>query len=392
MDKIKLLWLSDSPFTCTGYATISRNILNRLQDMGYDCYYQAHNFFGQDVHNAKFGDGEELKFITLGTGVKPYSEDLLVPRIRDLKPDIFGVLLDTFMLYPWYMNYDYAPAKTLFYFPSDGEGGLPLNCENILRKCNYPVAMSKFAQNQVKTSYNLNTSYIPHAVDTSIFYPLSYKEKERIKESWGLKGKFIVGSVFRNQGRKMADRLLKTFAIFAKKHEDAVLFLHTDLFDNAAVFDLRVLVYRLGIMNRVVFSGMRFFRGFDYKKMNDVYNLMDVFFLSTSGEGFGIPTIEAMSCGIPCVVTDYTTTKELLIDDGKCGEAVPIVSELTGSWTVERGIMDINKGVEALEKLYNDEKLRKEYGLRGREKVLKKYDWNVVIKDWDKLLRRIVNE
>ena len=35
--------------------------------------------------------------------------------------------------------------------------------------------------------------------------------------------------------------------------------------------------------------------GFDWNQMNEVYNLMDVFFLSTSGEGFGVPTIEAMT-------------------------------------------------------------------------------------------------
>ena len=97
-----------------------------------------------------------------------------------------------------------------------------------------------------------------------------------------------------------------------------------------------------------------------------------------------------MACEVPCVVTDYTTTQELLMDDGQCGIPVPVCADLTGSWTVERGIMDIDKGAEALETLYNDKELRKQYGKTGREKVLKNYVWSVVGEQWDKLIERMV--
>ena len=36
MSKGKILWLSDSPLTVTGYATISRNICNGLKAKGWD--------------------------------------------------------------------------------------------------------------------------------------------------------------------------------------------------------------------------------------------------------------------------------------------------------------------------------------------------------------------
>ncbi len=390
----KILWLSDSPTTVTGYATISTNICNGLAELGHDVYYQAHNYIGQTIPpGLKFADGRELKFTLLGTGNKPYSEDLLVPRIRELKPDVFGVLLDTFMaMQSGYMNQDFAPAKTLFYFPSDGGGGLPITCENILKKCHVPVAMAKFGQRQCEAVHNLKTKYIPHAVDVDNYFPLSKEDKEKAKARFGLQGKFVVGSVYRNQGRKMPDRMFKAFAEFAKTHEDAILFCHSDPFDNAAVFDSHALINRLGIQNRVVFSGMSFFKGFDYKQMNEVYNAMDVFTLSTSGEGFGVPIIEAMACEIPCVVTDYTTIQELLVEDGKCGLPVPIESELTGSWNVERGIMNIPKCTEAYAMMYDNPKMREEMGKVGREKVLKFYDWRVVVKMWHELIEEMTND
>jgi len=49
--------------------------------------------------------------------------------------------------------------------------------------------------------------------------------------------------------------------------------------------------------------------------MANLYNMMDVFVLPTAGEGFGIPTLEAMSCGVPICVTNYTTGWELVKSD-----------------------------------------------------------------------------
>ena len=386
---MKIYWLSDSPCLPTGYSTISTHILNGLSDLGHKCIYQAHNYLGQTIPpGLTFEDGSKLKFTVMGTGKEPYSQDMLIPRIRQLKPDIFGVLLDTFMLYPWALNLDYAPAKSLFYYPSDGEAGLPLRCETILRKFNIPVAMSKFAQKQTKDCYGIDVDYIPHAIDTKNYFPLPQKQKEELRINWGFQDKFVVGSVYRNQGRKMSDRMFKAFSIFAKTHPDAILFLHSDPYDQAATFDSIELIKNLKIENRVVWSGMNFFNGFTLKQMNEIYNLMDVFFLSTSGEGFGVPTIEASACKIPTIVTDFTTTQELLVDYKQCGIPVPIVTDITGSWNVERGVMDINKAVEALEIMYNDSKLRRLYGEHGRDKVEKLYSWDVVIPQWQELLMR----
>jgi glycosyltransferase involved in cell wall biosynthesis len=388
---MKILWLSDSPMSVTGYATISWNILNKLSEAGHECYFLAHNYIGQPIPpGLKLKDGTEFKFTVLGGSPKPYSQDLISPYIKKLNIDIFCILLDTFMVYPWLLNMDFSPAKTIFYFPSDGGGGMPLGCENILKKVNCPVAMAKFGQRQVKELYQIDTKYIPHAIDTKVYYPLSKEEREKIKEKWGLKDKFVVGVVQRNQGRKMPDRLIKSFSIFAKNHPDAVLFLHTDPQDVAAPFDLTQLILREKIQNKVIFSGMNFFNGFDYKQMNEVYNLMDVFFLTTSGEGFGIPIIEAMACGITPVVTDYTTTQELLIEEGVCGVPVKVAAELTGSWNVERAIMSDEDGAQALEYLYNNPKVREDLGKVGIEKVKKFYNWNSVGEEWNKLVKELV--
>lgn len=385
-----ILWLSDSPLTVTGYATISWNICNKLVEAGHEVFYIGHNYLGQPIPKGLLlQDGTKFNFTILGGSPRPYAQDLLQPYIKKYKIDVFGILLDTFMCYPWLLGMDFSPAKSLFYFPSDGGGGMPLGCENILKKVNYPVAMSKYAKNQVKEYYNITTDYIPHAIDIKNYFPVSEEERLVLRKKAGFDNKFVVGVVARNQGRKMLDRTIKSFSMFAKKCPEAILFMHTDPTDIAAPFDINQLILRYKLQNRVVFSGMSFFNGFDYKQMNEVYNVMDVFLLTTSGEGFGVPIIEAMACKIPVVATNYTTTQELLIEEGECGAPVKLSSELTGSWNVERAIMDDNDCVEALVKLYNDKELRKRLGEIGKEKVDKIYNWDVVGTQWCNLIREM---
>jgi glycosyltransferase involved in cell wall biosynthesis len=399
--------------------------MNRLSNK-YETHYLAHNYVGQSIPpGLKMKDGTEYRFWIHGSGKEQYCKDIMTQRIRENDINIYGILLDTFMLFPWLVNHDLSPAKTFFYFPSDGGGGMPIGCDSIIRKMTKCVAMSKYAQQQVKEYYNLDVEHIPHGVDSSLFYPLSSEDRDNLKRSsavflmdnntlvsvpGALTGKFVIGVVARNQGRKMLDRTFKTMALLREKLPNAVLLMHSDPYDAAGVFNMGDLIQRYKLQNRVFFTGMNFFRGADYKDMNNIYNLMDVFFLSTSGEGFGIPTIEAMSAGVPVAVTNYTTTKELVMDNGQCGYCLNLVGTksenyevdtvkdldfnlmngtITGNWDVERGIMDIYDATEKLEILGKNPTLCKRFGEAGRKKVLEVYDWKVIVPQWERFIKSL---
>lgn len=81
------------------------------------------------------------------------------------------------------------------------------------------------------------------------------------------------------------------------------------------------------------------------------YSLFDVFVLPTHREGFGNVLIEAASMGIPIVTTSVTGAKDA-IKDGYNGILVPVnnASYLKA----------------AMEKLYNNMGLRKQYGYNGQ--------------------------
>ena len=409
MKKLSIGILSDSPFICTGYSDQGKQLANLLIQNNFNVYYFAHCYTGQNLlPGTTLEDGRIFNFNIVGQAREPYFKDVISQYVKDFKIDVLVILLDTFMLYPWFMDLDLSPAKTIFWFPSDGGGALPLACESILRKINHPVSMAEFGQKQCKKVHNLDTDFIPHAVDVSLFKKLPDNERKLLRLKWGIDNKFVVGCVARNQGRKMLDRELKAFSIFAKNNPDAILLMHTDPQDSAQVFPMFEMIKRLGIENRVLFTGTKYYKGFDYRKMYEIYNLMDVFFLTTSGEGFGIPIVEAMACEVPCIVTDYTTTKELVIDNN-AGLGIKLVGEeegkypdvhgsevldgtLTGSWMVERGVCSIYDAVMKLNMMKHFPDKMKEYGLNGRKAVLEKYNWNVTIKKWIDVLTKLGRE
>ena len=141
--------------------------------------------------------------------------------------------------------------------------------------------------------------------------------------------------------------------------------------------------------------------------MNDVYNVMDVFLLTTSGEGFGIPILEAQSCGIPTLVTNYTTTYELCIEPktglgidlvGVEPEENPIAHEtelidgvIVGSWNVDRGICSIKDCARKLEILEKDNSLRLELGKNGRLNALENYSWDIIGRKWIEYIEDLGN-
>lgn len=407
--KKTIVILSDSPTIPTGYRNQSTMLARHLQKAGWEVHFLANGYMGSDIDYLKLAGGEEFTYKIYGHGHNnPYFANTMSQVIKKVNADRFLILLDTFMLYPWFINLDLSPAKTFFYFPSDGGGGLPKGCEAILKKIDQPVSMARFGQKQVKDYHDLDVAHIPHGVDSKAFYPLESNERIELRKKFGLSDKFVIGVVARNQPRKNLDRTIKSMRLLADKVPSAVLFLHLDPNDPAQpMFKIHDLVVKYNLENRVIYSGMNSFNGFPQSEMNNVYNVMDCFFLSTSGEGFGVPIIEAMSCQIPVVCTDYTTTQELIKDnnsglpvklagveeldlfalDSKEYDKLVFPGTMTGSWEVERGMCDCNHAAKQIKYLYDNPKLAKLMGENGRAAVLSKYDFQIVGKMWEKILK-----
>ncbi len=413
-ERIKIFGMSDNPLSVTGYANQSRELFKRLaRRVEFDTTFLGCQYFGQpswvdhDTQTLNMNPVQGLyKLLPRGEtfGAHPYCDDILPKYLKDYQPDLFWVLLDTFMVY-YMINMNLSPSKFCMWFPSDGQP-LPwtdgvMNTVNLLKKAEMRVAMSKFAQEQAVNEGVPDVHYIPLGTDTTNFYPLNEEQKMACREEWSkrlnvnLTNKFIVGSVARFQGRKMTMELLKVFRDFCKNKTDALLLLHCSPTDPAGKqhgYDIVEKIKAYGIQDKVVFSGMLVSKGHTDQEMNQLFNMMDVHALTTSGEGFGIPTIEAQACNVPTIATDFTTTNELVVEP-RTGLGVKLATTITGTFNVERGVVDKKDFVEKLNMYYKDESLRQELAKNCRPNCVKKYDFEkVVYPAWVKLIKEEMNK
>ncbi len=223
---------------------------------------------------------------------------------------------------------------------------------------------------------------IPHGVDTEVFHQRSDREREQIRKEYGLQDRFVVGTVAANTRRKGFDRIIESFSIFAKKREEALLLIKTDRVLSMDGADLKSLSERSGVYKRTkILDG-----DFDERKLSQIYAIMDVYLNLSEWEGFCIPVIEAMACGIPIIThpvqgpVEIVPYQDLLISKGTTvqeGETILLLA-------------DPDKTASILLKASNNHSLLRKLGKLGIKEVEKRYDIRIVADQWERLIRSIV--
>ncbi|RMF92074.1 MAG: glycosyltransferase, partial [Candidatus Schekmanbacteria bacterium] len=394
--KITFLWVSDDPWQKTGYGMVGRNVLKRLakekdievialgtQFRGGEIEYEGYKV----VSGFKHPDG----FDALGFYIKKYNPDVVV-TLRDIG-----------------LQAGYVPAieeARKNGWTGRWYGYCPLDTKVVVRewipiwdRMDGIIAMSEWGKltisHHTKDRYKIVT--IPHGVDTKVFKPIKEEIRNRLRDAGApFSEMFIVGAVGRNQYRKMWYKLFEGFSKFAKDKSDVMLLIHSDS-DPVVVSDgwsYNHIAEKYGMRGKwqLTYPKLDIQTRFniDDEKMNEIYNSFDVFCLPTGGEGFGVPLIEAQAAGVPVVTTAYTTGFELVKGHG---ELIPPLKDTYGrdvTWVGQNGvefvIPDDNKIAEALQKLYDDKKLREKYSKESREFSLK-YDWDKINELWVKLIK-----
>jgi glycosyltransferase involved in cell wall biosynthesis len=106
--------------------------------------------------------------------------------------------------------------------------------------------------------------------------------------------------------------------------------------------------------------------------MPDVMNAFDLFILSSLGEGFPNVLVEAMACGIPCVVTDV-------------GDAATIVAD-TGWVVPSRNPLELARAIEkALHEWKQEKNTWIDRKRMCRERVLREYSLECMAKAYQRL-------
>lgn len=367
---MRLLWFSATPECHSAYGTQTKYMVRWLRDLGHEVMIATKHPYGLPYH---YWEG------------CPIFEGCNIPvtnrMVENEKIDWVISLFDVWTLQMPFKNW-------MAWIPIDTEI-VSQQLIDALKDSQGQIALSKHGLKELK-KHGFTPFYSPHGVDTDIFKPRPDEGLDLRKNLGWSKDDFVVGSVGMNYAddRKGYVPLLQAFKDFHKKHSDARLYLHTKAFGKKGV-PYAAIAKNLGILDGVV--GWPDQDGYHLMRYQDdvmpgVYSAFDVFCLPTRGEGFGVPTIEAQSCGVPVIVTENTTGPEL------CKQGWLIETDTddlvwTGlkTWRLTPKPSNI---LWMLEAAYHVRDKLKKGGRLAREMVKKEYDWKVIWeKHWTPILK-----
>tara|TARA_R100000664_G_C2756732_1_gene144686 strand:+ start:126 stop:1397 length:1272 start_codon:yes stop_codon:yes gene_type:complete len=395
-NKIKLLTISDHPLSPSGVGTQTKYVIEALLETGK---FSVLSLAGAIKHEAY----EPSK-------VDPYGEDWIIQPvdgygnpefirsvIRTQRPDMVWFMTDPrFWEWLWAMENEIRPLAPMIYYHVWDNFPLPKYNKKFYESNDYIACISKVTQKIVDgVAPEVDSKYIPHAVDPEIFTPLQEDErrKEMREEYFGSDEKFVIMWNNRNAKRKQTGSLIVWYSKFLEtigkeKADKCVLVMHTDPTDPYGQ-NIDTILTDFGLdKGQILISKEKV----PPHSLAAMYNISDVTVNVSDAEGFGLATLESLSCGTPIVAT-MTGGLQEQVTDGKEWFGVgiePASKALIGSQQVPYIYEDriSEEGfVEALLKMHNmTREERRTMGLKGREHVEKNYNFDKFKQTWVDLM------
>lgn len=373
--KGRLLWIGDA-VTPTGFATVTHSMLEHLHT-GWDVTVSGVNYDGAP-HAFPY------EIMPAYQGGDMWGMDRFAHVCAEFAPDVVVINSD-----PWnvagFMRRAPKAVPVVAYMPVDG-----LNLDRAvvtqLKKLTAAMWYSDFGHGEaVKSGFRGERLVIPHGLDAKLFRPV---DKVSARQALDLPtDAFIVGNVNRNQPRKRLDLTVQYFAEWVRTHriKDTYLLLHCAKHDIG--WNLESLARHHGVANRVIFTGSDHLReAAETSQMPLVYSALDIQVSTTSGEGWGLTTMEGMACGVPQIVPAWAALAEW----AEPAIQVPCSVQLAHPGISTIGALpDKAPFIEALQGLYHDEEKRRNISARGLRFVRQAdFSWTTVARQFEVVMEK----
>ncbi len=387
-EKIKIMWVSNSPQMPTGYAKVTREICKRLN---------KHDEFEIYITGMQTDSNYERNGITVMGVDKKQMKKSVENNIDKINPDVVIILEDTFTMFNnEFHTLDTKGAKLMLYVPMDGDN-IPTTGQYPLRAADKIISMSEFT-NHCISKEGFDSTVIWHGIDTERFFKPTKFQQMKYKRMLGFEpDDYLIYSFFRNSQRKSPQSLMRSMAQVLSKLPDNYKFhMHTlkaDAVDNqlfdyknrvlAKEFDKETLD-RISITKHAIHDD----------DMLAYIQACDLIVCNSTGEGFGLIMAEGMACGKPIIHNEYSTPHELLIKEyggiGPRGITVEPDLNLVTSYNVEHGHVCPERFAEAVEDFIDNEPSYTNFGENGLEFAKKYLDWNIIAEQFANEIKKVV--
>jgi glycosyltransferase involved in cell wall biosynthesis len=121
-------------------------------------------------------------------------------------------------------------------------------------------------------------------------------------------GRFTFLAVFEWGERKAPEVLLQAYAAAFSKRDDVLLLLRVNNHDCAVDVSRQIADLRLPADGAPI--AILYNQQIAADSLGSLYRSVDCFVLPTRGEGWGLPILEAMACGLPVIATNWSAQTE----------------------------------------------------------------------------------
>lgn len=427
MRKKRILWCGEASFLNTGFAIYAKEILRRLWSTQK---YEIAEFasYGEVDDDRRFGLPwtyyGNMPSKTEGRGVYDSVPSYQFGQWRfeevclDFKPDIVCDVRDW-----WMIQHEMTSALRDYYrwviMPAVDCHPLREECVEMLLDADTILSYSEYGRDVInKSTYGLGveTADICSPAASPQFSPV--QDKKAHKENIGfMDGVKIIGTVMRNQKRKLFPELIKSFADFVetcpKESKNTFLYLHTSYPDIG--WDIPRLIKESGVSSRILLTYHcsndmckqwfpSFYRGESIfcsscgkktaflanpmtnlpdSELSKIINLFDIYVQYSICEGFGMPQVEAAMCGVPVISVDHSAMSSVIKNIG----AIPIRPAVTFRELETHGnraYPDNKILTRELKKFFSLPKSVREK--KGRDMYVnakERYSWDRTAKKWE---------
>lgn len=382
--------------------------MKRLVERGHEVYVMGWDYHGEDF---KHEEGWTLVHAGSRFGGDPLVGGATTTdyNINRLKPDVVFSLTDVWNTSAIVKSCNRNGVPHVSYLPIDGDG-IPRVWKDILKMTHTPLWMSLHGHQQFQEfigSFHskgmasealrdpfldrfldpTSTEVLYHGVDLDLFKPVVQSQKDEWRSVLGLgKWKTVFLSVARNGNRKQQPRLLEAFKVMlsnVENPEEIGLILHTGDPTNMmglGGWNLVEMVREMGLENNITFSdpSANPLLGMNREDMAKLFAMSDCHVMATGGEGFGIPSIESMACGVPVILPDNSTGPEFIGKGAKTmrGKLAKNDAEIVGPSGVKMSLVSIKALSEALKWMVEHPAKRQAMGKRARKWAEEHLGWD----------------
>lgn len=430
MGKRRVLMCAESSHIDSGFGNYTRNIMSRLYNTGkyeiaeLSAYRNANTPKSESwkIYPNVPTSPEALKLFH-GNPSNVFGAWAFETACIDFKPDIVMDIRDY-----WMMNFvEISPLRPYFHWfiaPTIDSSPQKMEWLQTFSSADTLSAHTQWGIDYLKST-NIPCNIVApvnDSVDIETF-TCQNTPKELIKGNLGINpNDFIIGSVMRNQKRKLIPNLIKIIKRLNNENNNIKLYLHTSYPDLNA-WDIPTLLLEHDALDIVYFTykcqtckkhfaslyqeppmGCRFCKnqsallcsvanGVNSTELAGLYNAFDIYIQYAICEGFGIPPVEAAACGIPVVTVDHGAMRE--IGDNINADIVPLACLFRELETnADRVSPNDDKCFEILLnkfRVLNNMSLAERIDLKDnlRNKLISSYSWNKTAKQFEDILDNI---